>query len=145
MDIKTVLLFSGLLSLALCADHNHNPSGGMLIPDIVDRLWINSDVNDDDHLSETEFFREFIDNFDHDGGQSVSETEFVHQWTHNYHEHKDVTLHVFQHFDLDGDGTLTQSDLSRLFHHMDYNTDTQISKAEFTTLMAYVFGRLPYN
>ncbi|XP_033748252.1 uncharacterized protein LOC117333193 [Pecten maximus] len=143
MVTQTVLIFSVLFGLALSA--HSSPSGGMLIPDIVNRLWINSDINDDSHLSETEFFREFIDNFDHDGSRSVSENEFVHQWGHNYNEHRDVTLHVFQHFDLDGDNMLSQADLSRLFHHMDYNTDNQISKAEFTTLMAYIFGRLPYD
>ncbi|XP_069135711.1 uncharacterized protein [Argopecten irradians] len=140
---QTLILLSALFGLAFSA--HSSPSGGMTIPDIVDRLWINSDINDDGHLSETEFFREFIDNFDHDASQSVSESEFLHQWSHNYNERHDVTLHVFQHFDLDGDTSLTHADLSRLFHHMDFNTDTFISKAEFTTMMAYIFGRLPYD
>ncbi|OWF40934.1 calcium-dependent protein kinase 31-like [Mizuhopecten yessoensis] len=146
MYTQRVYLLSLFLGLALSATHhNHNLGGGTLITDIVDRLWINADINDDSELSEPEFLREFIDNFDRDGQHTVSETEFIHQWSHSYHEHKDFTQLVFQHFDLDGDGTLTESDLHRLFNHMDLNADTQISKAEFTTMMAYVFGRLPYE
>ena len=50
---------------------------------------------------------------------NVDEHEFTKEWHHRYHDPHAVAVHVFQHFDMDGDHDLTTIDLGRLFNHMD--------------------------
>ena len=67
--VAFIYYFPIKILLNYSAEHHHlqNPHGGMTIPVIVDDLFKIGDINDDGNMTQAEFEREFITNFDHDG------------------------------------------------------------------------------
>ncbi|XP_071179867.1 uncharacterized protein [Mytilus edulis] len=127
------------ISFILCA----HPHGGLTIPEVIEKLWLLADLDNSNCLSLTEFQAEFITSFDHDHSGSVAEHEFVHQWQHNYKEHHQIVVHIFQHFDMDKDGALSSTDLNNLFQRLDNNVNHCLEHNEYAALMSYLYGTAP--
>ncbi|XP_033732394.1 uncharacterized protein LOC117321886 [Pecten maximus] len=96
-------------------------------------LFNKYDINHDNHMGITEFRHLFMgfDAWPEDG--RVSEHEFIAGWT-AYHseltEDRSTAL-FFLRTDLDHDGSVTASDVDKLFHMFDENGDNSVSDREF--------------